>query len=165
MYKKKQNLNQIFTMKKKLLFGITLISIFCYGCGGASQRAAEAPTKPGVVAEQPETHGEAVSEIKLNNPLDQAMVKKGQGIYDMKCSACHKLTSDRLVGPGWSGVTSRRKPEWIINMVTNVDMMLEKDAEAQKLLELCLVRMPNQNITKDEALTVLEYMRKNDGVK
>jgi len=27
---------------------------------------------------------------------------------------------------------------------------------------LCLVRMPNQNISDDEARQILEYMRKND---
>jgi hypothetical protein len=46
-----------------------------------------------------------------------------------------------------------------------VDMMLETDAEAQKLLEQCLIRMPNQNISKDEARQILEFMRSNDGVK
>jgi hypothetical protein len=69
------------------------------------------------------------------------------------------------VGPGWKGVTQRRKPEWIMNMVTNVDMMLEKDPQAQRLLEECLVRMPNQNLTKDEARKVLEFQRSNDGEK
>jgi hypothetical protein len=44
-------------------------------------------------------------------------------------------------------------------------MMLESDAEAQKLLEQCLVRMPNQNITKDQAREVIEFMRSNDGEK
>jgi pyruvate-formate lyase-activating enzyme len=52
-----------------------------------------------------------------------------------------------------------------MNMVTNVDMMLEKDAEAQKLLELCLVRMPNQNINSTEARDIIEFMRSNDGDK
>ena len=52
-----------------------------------------------------------------------------------------------------------------MNMITNVDMMLEKDEEAQKLLELCLIRMPNQNITQEEARKVLEFMRSNDGEK
>jgi pyruvate-formate lyase-activating enzyme len=50
-----------------------------------------------------------------------------------------------------------------MNMIMNVDMMLEKDPEAQKLLELCLVRMPNQNISKEQARDVIEFMRKNDG--
>jgi hypothetical protein len=43
--------------------------------------------------------------------------------------------------------------------------MLEKDAEAQKMLEECLVRMPNQNITQDDARKILEFMRSNDGEK
>jgi hypothetical protein len=43
--------------------------------------------------------------------------------------------------------------------------MLEKDAKAQAMLELCLVRMPNQNLSDDEARSAYEFMRKNDGVK
>jgi hypothetical protein len=77
----------------------------------------------------------------------------------------HRLDGTRLVGPGWAGVTKRRKPVWIMNMVTNVDMMLDTDEEARKLLELCLVRMPNQNITQAEAREVIEFMRHNDGEK
>jgi hypothetical protein len=49
---------------------------------------------------------------------------------------------------------------WIMNMITNVDMMLEKDPEAQKMLEQCLVRMPNQNISEKESRDIVEFMRK-----
>ena len=52
-----------------------------------------------------------------------------------------------------------------MNMITNVEMMLEKDPEAQKLLEQCLVRMPNQNVTQEEARSLFEFMRSNDGEK
>jgi mono/diheme cytochrome c family protein len=97
--------------------------------------------------------------------LNADWVAAGKGIYELKCQSCHRLTEEKLVGPGWKDVTKRRQPVWIMNMITNVDMMLEKDAEAQKLLELCMVRMPNQNISQDEARKVLEYMRSNDGEK
>ena len=97
--------------------------------------------------------------------LDRINSKTGKGIYDLKCQSCHKLTDERLVGPGWAGVTKRREPHWIMNMITNVDMMLESDPEAQKLLEQCMVRMPNQNISKDDARQVIEFMRSNDGEK
>jgi len=106
-----------------------------------------------------------ITEVTLNTPIEQERVKRGNAIYEMKCSACHKLTTDRLVGPGWKGVTERRKPEWIMNMVTNVDVMLDQDPEAQKLLELCLTRMPNQNVSIGDARDVLEFMRQNDGAK
>jgi DNA-binding transcriptional regulator WhiA len=50
-------------------------------------------------------------------------------------------------------------------MITNTDMMLDKDAEAEKLLELCMVRMPNQNLSLEDARQVLEFQRSNDGEK
>lgn len=102
-------------------------------------------------------------DVQLTHPLDEKMVAQGQNIYNVKCASCHKLTEEKLVGPGWKGVTDRRKPEWIMNFVTNVDEMIEKDTAAQKMLEVCLVRMPNQNLSDDDARAALEFMRKNDG--
>lgn len=110
--------------------------------------------------------GKGVGEIKnveLNDLLDPAMVERGKEIYELKCAACHKLTDQRVVGPGWSGITERRQPEWIMNMITNVDMMLAEDPTAQKLLEECLTRMPNQNVSREDARAVLEFMYFNDG--
>jgi cytochrome c551/c552 len=117
--------------------------------------------------DKPETHGAEVKEgdITLSTPLDETMVSAGKATYELKCQSCHRLNEEKLVGPGWKDVTKKRQPVWIMNMITNVDMMLETDAEAQKLLEQCLIRMPNQNISKDEARQILEFMRSNDGVK
>ncbi|MBM3415704.1 MAG: cytochrome c [Bacteroidetes bacterium] len=116
---------------------------------------------------QPETHGTEIKEgdINLGTPLDQALVTSGKATYELKCQSCHRLTEEKLVGPGWKDVTKKRQPVWIMNMITNVDMMLETDPEAQKLLEQCMVRMPNQNINKDQAREVIEFMRSNDGEK
>lgn len=107
----------------------------------------------------------AVKNVTLKTPLELDRVSRGLAIYEMKCSSCHKLTDQRIVGPGWKDITKRRKPEWIMNMITNIDIMLEKDPEAQKLLELCLMRMPNQNMSIGDARDILEYMRQNDGEK
>src|SRR5690606_6886617 len=106
-----------------------------------------------------------VQHVTLNSPLEQERVERGLAIYEMKCQACHRLDETRVVGPGWSGVTKKRKPEWIMNMITNVDVMLDQDPEARKLLELCLTRMPNQNVSLGDARDVLEFMRQNDGEK
>ncbi|HEY3386356.1 MAG TPA: c-type cytochrome, partial [Saprospiraceae bacterium] len=97
--------------------------------------------------------------------LDPAMAEEGSKIQSVKCASCHKLSDEKLVGPGWKGVTQRRKPEWIMNFITNPDPMIDKDPAVQAQLELCLVRMPNQNLTDTEARAVLEFMRKNDGVQ
>jgi mono/diheme cytochrome c family protein len=106
-----------------------------------------------------------VQNVTLDTPLEQDRVKRGLAIFEMKCSACHKLNDQRVVGPGWAGITKKREPEWIMNMITNVDVMLDQDPEARKLLELCLVRMPNQNVSIGDARDILEYMRQNDGEK
>lgn len=43
--------------------------------------------------------------------------------------------------------------------------MIDKDPELQAQLEICLVRMPNQNLSEEDARNILEFMRKNDGVQ
>ncbi|UQD54968.1 cytochrome c family protein [Flavobacterium sp. K5-23] len=103
--------------------------------------------------------------VEIGASLDQAMASKGEGVSNAKCTSCHKLTDEKLVGPGWKGVTERRTPEWIMNFITNPDPMIDKDPELQAQLELCLLRMPNQGLNDGEARDILEYMRKVDGVK
>ena len=103
--------------------------------------------------------------VELGAALDEKLIGGGKSVYDLKCAACHKLSSEKLVGPGWRGVTNRRKPEWIMNFITNTDEMIDKDPHAQALLQECLVRMPNQHLSDDDARNVLELMRKNDQSK
>lgn len=154
---------------KLLIVAILFIcgSIFFIACGGGVDKDAKPVDLEEISKNQPETHGTEIkeSEITISNPLNQEWVNTGKSIYELKCLSCHRLTEEKLVGPGWKDVTKNRKPVWIINMITNVEMMLETDPEAQKLLELCLVRMPNQNIMLDDARKLLEFMRSNDGEK
>ena len=119
------------------------------GTAGATNSDAGAAAKPGMIT---------AADLSLGD-IDKAMVEKGKTTYDVKCQACHSMGENRVVGPGWKGITTKRKPEWIMNMIMNIDVMLSEDPEAQKLLEECLVRMPNQNLSKDEAREVLEFMR------
>ncbi len=156
-------------MKSFKLSALVLIAggAFLFACNEGVKKNENPVDVQDLTKNQPEVHGTELKEgdITLNTPLDQAMVSAGKSTYELKCQSCHRLTEEKLVGPGWKDVTKKRKPLWIMNMITNVDMMLETDAEAQKLLEQCMVRMPNQNITKDQARQVLEFMRSNDGEK
>lgn len=146
---------------------ILLLLIIITACVDKTPSVKEPLDLQELTKNQKEDHGTQVTaeDITLTTPLNTQWVTEGKNIYEVKCQACHKLSDEKLVGPGFKGVTTRRKPEWIINMITNVDMMLETDPEAQRLLEECLVRMPNQNLTLDEARKVLEFQRSNDGEK
>lgn len=156
-------------MKRNSLItaSLLLLTFYFLSCKEGVKKDEPQVEVSDLTKDKPEVHGTEIKEgdITLANPLDASMVTEGKSTYDLKCQSCHKLTEEKLVGPGWKDVTKRRQPVWIMNMITNVDMMLEKDPEAQKLLEQCLVRMPNQNIGKDEARKVLEFMRSNDGEK
>ena len=164
----------------KRILVITSLAALMYSCGGNEPKKAESDEKydskemfgkdekSATATVNPEHEKKGVgkySNIELPAKLDVAMAEKGNSVYEMKCSGCHKLTSDKLVGPGWKGVTSRRDAAWVMNFVTNTDEMLNKDAAAMAMLEECLVRMPNQNLSEADARAVYELMRKNDGVK
>lgn len=157
--------NQTQMKKTRILF-LLPVALLITSCGGDSGEGSTSSTPPkSMVEDEPQADPKGVGEVRhvdLNNPLNEDWIGAGQAIYDLKCSACHKLTGQRVVGPGWKGVTDRRTPEWIMNMTMNADVMLEKDPAAQELLKECLVRMPNQNLSHDDARHVLEFMMRND---
>ncbi|HVU53836.1 MAG TPA: cytochrome c [Puia sp.] len=161
-------------MRKALLLAALLG--FTWACSNNSgSSAGTAPTASDetakAAADKPSGNYDSVkgagkfTHVELNAKLDDKLIAAGKSIYELKCSACHKLTAEKLVGPGWLGVTERRKPEWIMNFVTNTDEMIDKDPKAQAMLEICMVRMPNQHLSDDDARNILEFMRKNDHSK
>ena len=154
-------------MKKYFLFFVFAGLLLAYACGGGGNETsdAQAPPPKSMIEDEPVDDGKgigAITHVELNNPLDAAMVSEGKGIYELKCAACHKLTDQRVVGPGWAGITERRKPEWIMNMTLNIEVMLEEDPVAREMLKECLVRMPNQNLSEADGRAVLEFMYEND---
>lgn len=90
--------------------------------------------------------------------IDQKMADEGKAIFLAKCSACHKI-SKRVVGPALVAVTTRRTPEWIMNMILNPEKMVAENPTAKALLAEYLAPMANQNLTETEARLILEYFR------
>jgi cytochrome c2 len=168
----------------KRLIVLSLVVVFIASCGGNSnsEKSTNEATSAKHHEEEKDEHHEGkkdddnpsydpnrgegkFTKVELGASLDAAKAEGGKKVYDVKCGACHKLTDEKLVGPGWVGVTSRHSPEWIMNFITNTDAMINKDPKVQAQLEICLVRMPNQSLSDDDARNLLEFMRKNDGVK
>src|SRR4051812_42072817 len=117
-------------MKKILMLSVIAL---IYACTGNTQKkeSTESVTSAGDLMKDDTAHYAPdekgigkFTHVDIGTSLDAKMAADGNGIYDLKCSSCHKLTKERLVGPGWEGVTARRKPEWVMNFVTNTDEMI-----------------------------------------
>jgi cytochrome c551/c552 len=155
-------------MKKYMI--IVSLAAFVAACGTGGNKSDEgtSTTEQALSANpsyDPKRGEGKFQHVDVSPSLNTTMADEGNKVYSLKCAACHKLTNEKLVGPGWQGVTQRHTAEWIMNFATNTDEMITKDPVAQAQLEICLVRMPNQNLSDDDARNVYEFMRKNDGVK
>lgn len=155
----------IYRLSPKAALILLAGSLAFTSCGSDDAQPAEEPNPTAGTTTAATGASLTIEEIAVSTPLNAEWVTAGKSIYEMKCQSCHKLSDEKLVGPGWKGITQRRSPGWIVAMTVKPEEMLEKDPEAIKMLEEHLVKMPNQNVSKDEARQLLEFMRSNDGVK
>tara|TARA_R110001583_G_scaffold83631_2_gene220682 strand:+ start:4848 stop:5321 length:474 start_codon:yes stop_codon:yes gene_type:complete len=155
-------------MKLKVLV-LSLVVAFISSCGSDAKKEEKSSTpvevKKEVINVDPmEDKGIGpVTSITLAE-IDQTMAAEGKVVFKAKCSACHKI-SKRFVGPGIAGVTERRTPEWIMNMILNPEVMVAENPIAKQLLAEYLAPMANQNLTEREARLILEYFRTKTSVK
>ncbi len=165
-------------MKIKFIAISLLLSSFAVSCGGnekSEHKADDAHSKTEHKAEhkkeEKKEHKEEakastsdngkgigpITSVELGD-IDEALVEKGKEIYKKNCTACHKI-GKRVVGPALKGVTERRSPEWIMNMILNPKEMVEKDPTAKALLAEYLAPMADQSLNEEEARAVLEFFR------
>lgn len=104
--------------------------------------------------------GPIQSKIELGS-IDANLVEKGQKLFNEKCTACHKM-EERYVGPQLRGITKKRTPEWIMNMILDPIKMTQEDPDAKALLAEYLTQMTNQNVSQEDARAILEYFRQVD---
>ncbi len=154
-----------FMMAAKSL-AVTSAIIFLHACGSKTSAPSTetAPAANIVIDTKVPSDSKGVgkfSSVTLD-AIDPAKADLGKAVFATKCTTCHKLTADKFVGPGLLKVTSRRTPEWIMNMITNPEGMIKTDPVAKKLFEEILTPMANQNINETDARNILEYLRQND---
>jgi cytochrome c len=146
---------------------VLLLSAALVACGGGKADAGGAATTTssgamsaaGGLSDFELKHGIGpVTEEVQVGPVDAALATKGQAVFEGKCSACHKA-GERYVGPALGGVTERRSPAFVMNMALNPEGMYTKHPEVRKLLGEYMTQMPNQQLTRDDARAVLEYLR------
>ncbi len=166
-------------MKSILKLVLVSVSLILFSCGNGEEKDKEtisydnATTKTKETkATTPSTSEPASQKVDLTNKgigpiksvsldaeINQEMATKGKEIYTAKCTACHKAEK-KFIGPAPKGILERRTPEWVMNMILNPEGMVREDALAKELLvEFNSAPMANQNLTEEEARTVLEYFR------
>jgi len=150
-------------MKLKFLSILTL-GVLMSSCGGdkakqdiASPVKEEVKTEPIMIDPMKDKGVGKIKSLTLGD-IDDAMVAEGEAVFKLKCTACHKI-SKRFVGPGLKGVTERRTPEWIMNMMLDPELMVQENATAKQLLAEYSAPMANQSLTEEEARAILEYLR------
>jgi hypothetical protein len=97
--------------------------------------------------------------ISFADTLDQEMVVRGAALFSSKCSSCHKISEDKLVGPGLKDITTRRSSYWIMNFISNPKPMIDVDTTLHKLVQLCLIEMPDVDLEEEEVRDIFEFFR------
>ncbi|MHB1147034.1 MAG: c-type cytochrome [Lutibacter sp.] len=150
-------------MKLKIIV-LAIVAAVIMSCGGEGKKeekvAAPVEEQKAVVEETDPMKDKGIGPITsvTLSEIDQKMADEGKAVFLAKCSACHKI-SKRVVGPALVGVTTRRSPEWIMNMILNPEKMVVENPIAKKLLAEYVAPMANQNLTEAEARLILEYFR------
>lgn len=163
-------------MKKYVL--ILLFVGFLTSCGNSEEKKAKPEVKIGTQTstaakpkETPKKTLTADDMIDMNNKgvgviksvtlgdIDSEMVARGEEVFKLNCTACHK-TDRKFIGPAMEGVVDRRAPEWIMNMILDPELMVKEDPIARQLLiDYNGSPMANQNISEEDTRALLEYFR------
>ncbi len=152
--------------KINLLISALMITGLFYSCTGKKEPSNLRENRP---SNKPVTYEDALKDWRTNKgvgpiknlelgPIDQVLVQKGAEIYEINCSACH-LPYKEKIGPAPVGITERRTPEWIMNMILNPVEMVKTDPICLGLLAKYNTVMADQNLDENEARAILEYFR------
>jgi mono/diheme cytochrome c family protein len=150
------------TTKKFTLSAAIVVMALFSSCGNSGSDNANQTNAPQSMVTADD--GQGVGKYKNDEfpTLDTVVATKGEALFKLKCSACHKPTDQKLVGPGLYGVTKRRKASWIMNMMTNPLEMTKNDPTAKGLLEKHLVQMTFQDVNDEQAHQIVMFFLKND---
>ncbi|MDX1585187.1 MAG: cytochrome c [Balneolaceae bacterium] len=140
-----------------IIAGMLLLS----GCGGSGDSGEQQNTsgqESAGLTEFEQKHGVGpVNEVVEVGEINSEMVETGKEIFRTKCSACHKMDQD-YVGPPLGNVFEKRTPTYVMNMILNPVEMTKKHPEARKMLQQYMNQMTFQNVSKEEARAIVEYL-------
>ena len=135
---------------------VALLAALLFLAPGCGRNAPEPTAEPPVTS--PLDNGPRAGEF----PVAERLAIKGQGLFKAKgCTACHAFGRP-LTGPDLRGVSMRRSVRWMENQILHPEIMIVEDPITISLYNTYLTRMANQGLTPDEALCVIEFLKRQD---
>jgi cytochrome c2 len=88
---------------------------------------------------------------------------EGETLFKTTCTACHKLSNARLVGPGLANIHKKRSEDWIIKFVKSSQTLINSgDADAVAIFEeYNKIVMADQPFTDDQIKAIINYIAEN----
>lgn len=128
----------------------------------ATQSAKEEKKAIGIVPPESKVLFLSVDRFNLE------VAKEGKSVYLAKaCQACHSVDgTSGAMGGDLKDITKIRDLEWLFNFIKNPRDMLRTDGLAKQLLrEYNNIPMPQQGLTDEQVLAVIEYLKAPEKVK
>ncbi|MET6989362.1 c-type cytochrome [Sediminicola arcticus] len=156
----------------KKLLAILALGAIMVGCGEKKDEKKEgfemnrtkkevkaADSEEGVPVDLSNKGVGPIKSMSFDDTVDADLAAIGEAKYSAICTSCH-MAEQRMIGPALKDIYDRRSPEWVMNMILNPEGMLKEDPIAKALLkEYNNAQMMNQNLSKEDARAVAEYLR------
>ncbi len=139
---------------------LLIMALIYTGCGNGEEREpADTRDEAPELTEFELDHGIGPVTERLDiGDLNVERARRGAEIFDLRCTACHRMDR-RFVGPPLGEVTEARSPEFIINFILNPEEMTNRHPIGQALLQEYMTIMPYQNVSKEQAIEIVDFLR------
>ena len=111
---------------------------------------------------KPSANNKGLIEIKgvnMSHPISLPMVNKGKQVFENKCAGCHSLGGAQASASDLSDGLSKRKPEWIMNMIYNPNVAVWTNKSEETSLKKCYTRQPGNALSIEVARDFIELLR------
>ena len=90
-----------------------------------------------------------------------ANAQDGESLFKTNCGACHRVSTDKLVGPGLKGIADKHSEEWFVEWVKDPQAMIAKgDKDAVAVHKANNGVMPPVAIPESDIKSIYSYIDK-----
>ena len=143
-------------MKTIVLIGCFLVIVS--SCGNPDRSSDSNLENAEISAFEIENGIGPFTEIIRLEDYDAELAQKGRQLFNSKCLSCHNK-DNRLLGPAYGTWLQDRSVEYIMNFTMNPIENVQKHPTGSALKIEYMIEMPDQDISRDEARSIIEYLR------